>query len=123
MQRLYGLTDKETITEVHTWEAVSTKLDLNYIEDNSFGATSRAFNQRAIKMKDLMQKKKPEKDLPLMNPLKSLSKEKTNTDVDLGSMDLEFEFRTSKLIDLVCTGYLASMICNVTFHEDNILDL
>lgn len=77
-------------------------MQMNYIEDGTFGATSRAYNQRAIKMRDLMAKKKKDENMPLLMPNKTLSKQKSDTEVDLAFMDIEFEFRTSKLIDLVC---------------------
>lgn len=63
-----------------------------------------------------------------MNPLKTLSSAKESLSneenlIDLKALDLEFEFRTSSLVDKLCQGHLPSCICKITFDEGNILDL
>ena len=63
-----------------------------------------------------------------MNPLRSLANPKQfqNSEenrIDLKTLDLEFEFRTSDLVNKLCLGQLSTCVCHINFDEDNILDL
>jgi len=44
-RQISGQCKDDFLTEVRTWRSIMTTLDLNFIEDGSYGATSYNFNQ------------------------------------------------------------------------------
>lgn len=65
--------------------------------------------------------------MPLLNPIKSLQVKKNLNEgqnkVDLEKIELEFEIRTSKLVDMLVDNKLQSAVIKIQFDEGNVLDL
>ena len=111
------------LKEVRTWRALTTSMDLNFIEDGSQGMTSLNYNRDQQKKAQAGAKSEKRKGLTL-NPLKTLNKpDDSGLNILLKTVDLEFEVRRSHLTDFYAQDYLASCIAEIKFDEENIEDL
>ena len=127
-RQISGQCKDDLLRDVRTWRAIMTTLDLNFIEDGSYGTTSYNFNQTEAKRTAQKQATQAGGALSrttgaILNPLKAIKGNHSIDDVLLASIDLEFEARRSNLTDFYAQDLLASCVAEVQFDEANISEL
>lgn len=117
---------------VKTWKTVMTYLDLNYIEDGTFGLTTLQYNQTEMKKEQLKQQaeitmrstdKRMNKTMPVLNPLSTINKQSVTHNILIKHLTLEFEVRRSNYTDFYAKQDLATLVCSIRLDPQNILQL